>query len=86
MDNTSDAEKPVSTAQQAAINAVNGFIGKNTVFHANGSITETYADGRVISTQFPNSNTIVVTQTLSGRTTTKTITFKTDGSISEVIS
>lgn len=83
VDNTSDADKPVSAAQQTAIL---GFFEKTTVFNSDGSITETLADGTVIQTEFPSDDTIIITQTSGSEIIVKTITFNADGSISEVIS
>ena len=67
--------------------AMQGFIANNTVFNADGSITETNGKGEVLTTVFNNDGSI--TETFVGvvgtKTITKTITFNSDGSITEVI-
>lgn len=65
--------------------AIQGFIANNTVFNADGSITETNAKGEVLTTVFNEDGSI--TETFVGeKTITKTTIFNSDGSISEVIS
>lgn len=61
-----------------------GFSAKDTVFNADGSITETGSDGSTKTTVFGAS---VITETYSSGdlTATKTTTFNDDGSISEHI-
>ena len=64
--------------------AIQGFIAKNTVFNADGSITETNGKGEALTTVFNDDGSI--TETLVGaKTITKTTTFN-EGGISEVIS
>lgn len=64
--------------------AIQGFIAKNTVFNADGSITETNGKGEALTTVFNGDGSI--TETLVGaKTITKTTTFNAGG-ISEVIS
>lgn len=64
--------------------AIQGFVAKNTVFYANGNITETNGKGEVLTTVFNDDGSI--TETFVGeKTITKTITFNADGSITEVI-
>lgn len=64
--------------------AIQGFIATNTVFNADGSITETNGKGETLTTVFNADGTI--TETFVGeKTITKTTTFNIDGSISEVI-
>ena len=65
--------------------ALQGFIGKHTVFNSDGSITETNAVGHTKTTMFNSDGTI--TETFVGtKTIVKTTTFNADGSITEVIS
>ena len=65
--------------------AVQGFIGSTIVFNADGSITETNADGQTQTTVFNPDGSI--TETFTGeKTITKTTTFHDDGRITEVIS
>ena len=65
--------------------AIQDFISKNTIFNADGSITETNGKGEVLTTAFNDDGSI--TETFVGeKTITKTTTFSADGSISEVIS
>lgn len=64
--------------------AMQGFIASNTVFNADGSITETNSKGEVLTTVFNDDGSI--TETFVGeKTITKTTTFNTDGSVSEVL-
>ena len=64
--------------------AIQGFIASNTVFNADGSITETNSKGEVLTTVFNDYGSI--TETFVGeKTITKTTTFNADGSISEVL-
>lgn len=70
---------------RAALMGLQGFEAKTTVFHADGSITETNALGQVKKTVFNADGSI--TETFTGtKTIKKTTTFGSDGSISEVIS
>lgn len=65
--------------------AMQGFVATNTVFNADGSITETNGKGETLTTVFNADGSI--TETFVGeKTITKTTTFNVDGSISEVIS
>lgn len=61
-----------------------GFAAKETVFNADGSITETGADGSTKVTVF-GDGVITETYTASGVTATKTTTFNDDGSITESV-
>lgn len=63
-----------------------GYVGKTTTFNANGTITETYANGLVKLTTFVNDSTITEAYTYDGVTRTKTTVFNADGSITETIS
>lgn len=66
---------------------MNNFIAKNTVFNADGSITETDAAGHIHDIVF--TSTTVITETLKDSNNTllatKTTTFNNDGSITEAI-
>lgn len=65
--------------------AMQDFIAKDTVFNADGSITETNSKGETLTTTFNADGSI--TETFAGeKTITKTTTFNADNSISEVIS
>lgn len=61
-----------------------GFVAKETVFNADGSITETGADGSTKVTIF-GDGVITETYTAGGVTATKTTTFNADGSITESV-
>ena len=65
--------------------AMQGFIATNTVFNADGSITETNSKGETLTTTF-NSNGSITETFVGEKTITKTTTFNADGSVSEVIS
>lgn len=80
-DNATTIGTPINRAN---LMAIQGFIAKNTVFNADGSIVETNSKGETLTTTF-GTNTI--TEKFKGSfTITKTTTFNTNGSISEVIS
>lgn len=64
--------------------AMQGFISNNTVFNADGSITETNGKGEVLTTVFNNDGSITETF-VGGKTITKKIVFS-GNTISEVIS
>ena len=67
--------------------AIQGFETVTTMFNADGSITETNAEGdRLVTTFSSNGNIKEVFTGTNGMTITKTTTFNADGSISEVIS
>lgn len=67
-----------------AMMALQGFESVETVFNADGSIVQTNAKGEILTTVFGTDGS--VTQTFVGeKTITKTITFNSDGSISEVV-
>jgi diaminopimelate epimerase len=65
--------------------ALQGFVAKTTVFNSDGSITETNGNGQTLTTTF-NSDGSITERFVGEKTITKTITFKADGSIGEVIS
>ncbi len=65
--------------------ALQGFIGKTTVFNDDRSITETNSDGHTKTIRFNDDGSI--TETFTGeKTITKKTTFNNDGSITEEIS
>lgn len=75
----------VGTYTTAEINTLmQGFVAKETVFNADGSITETGADGSSKVTVF-GEGVITETYTAGGLTATKTTTFNADGSITESV-
>lgn len=79
---TSEAGTPIN---RKAMMAVQGFQAKTTTFNADGSITETSADGQTLTTVFNTDGSI--TQTFVGdKTIVKTTTFNANGSITEVLS
>ena len=64
--------------------AIQGFIASDTVFNADGSITEINSKGETLTTVFNADGSI--TETFVGeKTISKTTTFNADDSISEVI-
>lgn len=65
--------------------ALQGFSANETVFNADGSITETNAEGEEKITVFNTDGSITETFTSGGVSIEKTTTFNADGSISEVI-
>lgn len=65
--------------------AIQGFIGTETIFNEDGSVTETNSKGETLTTTFNDDGSI--TEIFVGeKTITKTTTFNEDGSITEVIS
>ena len=70
---------------RAALMAIQGFKAQSTVINSSGTvITETNDEGHTLTTQIGAS---VITETFVGKKTiTKTTTFNSDGSITEVIS
>ncbi len=65
--------------------AMQDFIDKDTVFNADGSITETNSKGEVLTTVFNEDGSI--TETFAGeKTITKTTTFSSNKNITEVLS
>lgn len=65
--------------------AMQGFTANNTVFNSDGSITETNANGEVLTTTL-NSDGSITEVFVGKKTITKTTIFNADGSVSEVIS
>ena len=70
---------------RANLMAIQGFVAKNTVFNADGSITETNTKGEKLTTVF-NANGSITETFVGAKTITKTTSFNSNGSISEVIS
>ena len=64
--------------------AIQDFIAKDTVFNADGSITETNSKGETLTTIFNEDGSIIETF-VGEKTITKTITFDANGNIKEVI-
>lgn len=76
-------EKKGTPINRANLMAIQGFQAQNTVFNADGSITQTNSSGQTLTTTF-GENTI--TETFVGeKTISKKTTFNDDGSITEVI-
>lgn len=70
---------------RANLMAMQGFGECETVFNADGSISETYQDGSVKKTVFNSNGSITETFRSGTQTMTKTTTFNDDGSITEAI-
>ena len=70
---------------RANLMAIQGFGECETVFNADGSISETYQDGSVKKTVFNADGSIDEIFTAGTQVMTKKINFNEDGSISEVI-
>ena len=78
-------EQGGTPVNRANLMAMQGFIANDTVFNADGSITEKNSNGEVLTTVFNDDGSI--TETFVGeKTITKTTRFNEDGSIAEVIS
>jgi hypothetical protein len=74
------SEKSGTFLNRENLMAMQGFIATNTVFNADGSITETNSKGEKLTTVFNADGTI--TETFVGeKTITKNIKFNADGSI-----
>lgn len=72
---------------RAAMLAVQGFEETTTVFNTDGSITQTNADGDVLTTVFLSNGNIRATfKGNDNSQVTKTTTFNSDGSIGEGLS
>lgn len=85
IENAEDATVEGTPINRENLMAMQGFISNNTVFNADGSITETNSKGEKLTTVFNADGSI--TETFVGeKTTTKTTIFNADKSISEVIS
>lgn len=83
-----DSPRVVGTPiNKALLDGIYGFDNITTVFHADGSITQTDPNtGTSIKTTFNANGSITeVMKSSSGDTQTKTTTFNADGSIKEVV-
>ena len=79
------SEKEGTDINRENMMAIQGFIANDTIFNADGSITETNNKNETLTTVFNEDGTI--TETFVGeKTITKTTTFDENGNISEVIS
>ena len=78
--------EPGTAINRASLMAMQGFIGKKTVFNVDGSITETNQDGDTKVTVFNPDGSITETFTSGTMSITKTTTFNVDGSIGEEVS
>jgi len=82
-DNPSEVGTPIN---RTLLMAMQGFVAGKTTFNADGSITETGADGTKV-TVFKTDGSIEETFTgINGSSIKKTTTFNSDGSITETIS
>ena len=81
-DKTSEQEG--TKINRNALMAIQGFQAKTIKFNTDGSIVETNSNGHTLTTTF-GTNT-VVEKFVGEKAITKTTTFNSDGSISEVIS
>lgn len=70
---------------RANLMAMQGFGACETVFNADGNISESYQDGSTKKTVFNADGSISEIFTAGTQTMTKKTTFNADGSISEVI-
>lgn len=79
------SEQRGTPVNRVKLMAMQGFEAKTTVFNADGSITETNADGETLTVGFNADGSI--TETFVGeKTITKKTSFNSDGSIMEVVS
>lgn len=69
-----------------AFMALQGMEASETVFNSDGSVTETYNTGVLLTTFLANGNVVETFTGNSGQIITKTTIFNSDGSIREVIS
>lgn len=74
-----------TTVNRTLLMALQGFYGNETVFNADGSITETNTVGDVKQTTFNADGSITEVFTSDGISISKQTTFNSDGSISEVL-
>lgn len=72
-------------ADDAEMSDVRGYNNAQTVFNADGSITETFADGVQVTTFNEDGSIVTVFKGADGKVLTKTVTFNADGSITEVV-
>ena len=81
-DNALRAGTPIN---RALFNELQGFCNQTTVFHADGSITETDPLTGVVKTTVFDGDTITETRTAGDSILTKTTVFAADGSIIETV-
>ena len=70
---------------RANLMAMQGFGECETVFNADGSISETYQDGSTRKTVFNSDGSITETYKIGTKTKTKKTVFNANGSITETI-
>lgn len=80
-----DGWEPGTELDRANLMAMQGFGACETVFNADGSISESYQDGSTKKTVFNADGSISEIFTAGTQTMTKKTIFNADGSISEVI-
>ena len=82
-----DNASVIGTAlNREAFMALQGMEASDTVFNPDGSITETYSTGTVLTSFSANGDVVEKFTANSGQVITKTTKFNANGSISEVIS
>lgn len=79
------SEQQGTPINREAMMAVQGFENNTVVFNADGSITETNANGDTLTTTF-NADGSITEAFVGEKTITKTIKFNSDNSITEVLS
>lgn len=78
------AEQSGTKINRKNLLAMQGFVAVNTVHNADGSVTETNAEGHTLTTTFNDDGSI--TEVFVGeKTITKTTTVDDDGNVTEVI-
>jgi len=81
-DEATEAGTPIN---RASMMALQGFLGKETVFSSDGSITETNSEGDILRTVFNSDGSITESFTSGLSVITKKTVFNSDGSITESI-
>lgn len=79
------SEKNGTPLNRANMMAIQGFYANTLTFNADGTITETNADGAKLTTIF-NPDGSITERFVGEKTITKTTIFNSDGSITEVVS
>lgn len=77
------AEQSGTKINRKTLMAIQGFIGCETVFNDDGSITETNADGHMLKTVFKDDGSIIETFT-GEKTITRVTTFEGDKVIEKI--
>lgn len=80
-----DGWEPGTELNRANLMAMQGFGACETLFNADGTISESYQDGSTKKTVFNSDGSISEIFTAGTQTMTKKTIFNVDGSISEVI-